>query len=120
VPRAIVHVYNSTSPVQREWVFGADRDGVKAIAVRGAELLQREAAKYPGTDWTFQYSPESFSQTEPDYAVEVCNAVIDVWQPTRSGRASSTAGDGGVGEPEPCSPTRWSGSAAGVGNGAMR
>jgi len=82
VRRAIVHVYNSTSPVQREWVFGADRAGVKAIAVRGAELLQREAAKYPGTDWTFQYSPESFSQTEPEYAVEVVNAVLDVWQPT--------------------------------------
>jgi 2-isopropylmalate synthase len=82
VPRAIVHVYNSTSPVQREWVFGTDRAGVKAIAAQGAELVQREAAKYPGTDWTFQYSPESFSQTEPDYAVEVVNAVIDVWQPT--------------------------------------
>jgi 2-isopropylmalate synthase len=82
VPQAIVHVYNSTSPVQREWVFGADRAGVKAIAVRGAELLKREAAKYPGTQWTFQYSPESFSQTEPDYAVEVVNAVIDIWQPT--------------------------------------
>jgi 2-isopropylmalate synthase len=82
VPRAIVHVYNSTSPVQREWVFGADRAGIKAIAVQGAELVRDEAAKYPGTDWTFQYSPESFSQTEPDYAVEVCNAVLEVWQPT--------------------------------------
>jgi len=82
VHRAIVHVYNSTSPVQREWVFGADQAGVKAIAVRGAELLASEAAKYPGTEWTFQYSPESFSQTEPDYAVEVCNAVLDVWRPT--------------------------------------
>ncbi|MBK5929252.1 2-isopropylmalate synthase [Halochromatium salexigens] len=82
VHRAIVHVYNSTSPVQREWVFGADRAQVKAIAVQGAELVRAEAAKYPGTDWTFQYSPESFSQTEPDYAVEVCNAVLDVWQPT--------------------------------------
>jgi 2-isopropylmalate synthase len=82
VPRAIVHVYNSTSPVQREWVFGADRDGVKAIAGRGAELLVAEAAKYPSTEWTFQYSPESFSQTEPDYAVEVCNAVLDIWRPT--------------------------------------
>ena len=82
VPRAIVHVYNSTSPVQREWVFGRDRDGIRDIAIRGAELLAREAAKYPGTDWTFQYSPESFSQTEPEYAVEVVNAVLDVWQPT--------------------------------------
>jgi 2-isopropylmalate synthase len=82
VQRAIVHVYNSTSPVQREWVFSADRAGVKAIAVQGAELVRDEAAKYPGTAWTFQYSPESFSQTEPDYAVEVCNAVLEVWQPT--------------------------------------
>ncbi|MGB5834070.1 MAG: 2-isopropylmalate synthase [Thiohalocapsa sp.] len=80
-PRAIVHVYNSTSPVQREWVFGAGRDGIKAIAVQGAELIATEAARYPGTDWTFQYSPESFSQTEPDYAIEVCNAVLDVWKP---------------------------------------
>ena len=82
VERAIVHVYNSTSPVQREWVFGADRAGVKRIAVEGAELVRAEAEKYPATAWTFQYSPESFSQTEPDYAVEVCNAVVDVWQPT--------------------------------------
>ncbi|MCF7988801.1 MAG: 2-isopropylmalate synthase, partial [Thiohalocapsa sp.] len=82
VPRAIVHVYNSTSPVQREWVFGSDRDGVKAIAAEGAAMLQAEAAKYPDTDWTFQYSPESFTSTELDYAVDVCNAVLDVWQPT--------------------------------------
>ena len=82
VPRAIVHVYNSTSPVQRERVFGMDREGVKSIARRGAELLAREAARYPATEWTFQYSPESFSSTEPDYAVEICDAVLDVWQPT--------------------------------------
>ncbi len=82
VPRAIVHVYNSTSPVQRDWVFGSDRDGVRAMAARGAELVAAEAARYPGTHWTFQYSPESFSQTEPEYAVEVCQAVLDVWQPT--------------------------------------
>ena len=82
VRRAIVHVYNSTSPVQRERVFGQDRDGIKAIARQGAELVAREAAKYPKTEWVFQYSPESFSSTEIDYAVEVCNAVIDVWRPT--------------------------------------
>jgi len=82
VRRAIVHVYNSTSTIQRERVFGMDRDGIKAIAVRGAQLVKREAARYPQTDWVFQYSPESFTQTEMDYAVEVCNAVIDVWQPT--------------------------------------
>ena len=80
--RAIVHVYNSTSTVQRERVFGQDRDGITAIARNGAEWVKREAAKYPATDWTFQYSPESFSNTEMDYAVEICEAVMDVWQPT--------------------------------------
>lgn len=82
VRRAIVHVYNSTSTVQRERVFQQDREGVKAIAVRGAEWVKREAARYPGTEWVFQYSPESFSNTEMDYAVEVCNAVVGTWQPT--------------------------------------
>ena len=80
--RAVVHVYNSVSTVQRERVFVESREGIKAIAVKGAELLKREAAKHPDTEWVFQYSPESFSNTEWDYAVEVCNAVIDVWQPT--------------------------------------
>jgi len=80
--RAIMHVYNSTSPVQRERVFGLDRDGVINIARQGAAWVKAEAAKYPDTDWTFQYSPESFSSTEPDYAVEVCEAVMDEWQPT--------------------------------------
>jgi 2-isopropylmalate synthase len=78
--RAIVHVYNSTSTVQRERVFGMDMAGILAIARRGAELVRDEAAKYPQTDWTFQYSPESFSNTELDFAVEVCDAVMDVWQ----------------------------------------
>jgi 2-isopropylmalate synthase len=82
VKRAIVHVYNSTSTVQRERVFKRDREGVKGIAAAGAQMLQREAARYPDSEWIFQYSPESFSNTEWDYAVEVCNAVIDVWQPT--------------------------------------
>ena len=80
--RAIVHVYNSTSTVQRERVFGRDREGIKSIAVEGARMLQREAARYPDTEWVFQYSPESFSNTEWDYAVEVCDAVTAVWQPT--------------------------------------
>ena len=82
VHSAIVHVYNSTSPTQREKVFGRSRQGIIEIARDGARLLQREAAKYPDTRWTFQYSPESFSATEPDFAVEICNAVIDVWRPT--------------------------------------
>jgi len=82
VKRAVVHVYNSTSTVQRERVFQDDRDGIKAIAANGARMLKAEAAKYPDTEWVFQYSPESFSNTEWDYAVDVCDAVIDVWQPT--------------------------------------
>ena len=79
--RAVVHVYNSTSRVQREKVYGKDKAEIKEIAIAGAKLLQEYAAKYPETEWVFQYSPESFSQTETDYAVEVCDAVCDVWQP---------------------------------------
>jgi 2-isopropylmalate synthase len=85
--RAIVHVYNSTSPVQRETVFGLDKQGIIDIATRGAEKVQSEAKKYPMTDWTFEYSPESFSSTETDFAIEVCNAVIDVWQPSANNKA---------------------------------
>jgi len=87
VSQAIVHVYNSTSPVQREKVFGLDKQGIIDIAVKGAEKVQQEAKKYPLTEWTFQYSPESFSSTETDFAIEVCNAVIDVWQPTANNKA---------------------------------
>jgi 2-isopropylmalate synthase len=83
VKRAIVHVYNSTSAVQREQVFNASREEVIAIAVNGARMVQDGASRHPETDWTFQYSPESFSGTEPDYAVEVCNAVLDIWRPDR-------------------------------------
>ncbi|MDH5361446.1 MAG: 2-isopropylmalate synthase, partial [Gammaproteobacteria bacterium] len=82
VKQAIVHVYNSTSTIQRERVFAMNRDEITAIAVQGARWLQREAAKYPDTDWRFEYSPESFTGTEMDYAVEICNAVVAVWQPT--------------------------------------
>ncbi|MEM1143427.1 MAG: 2-isopropylmalate synthase [Pseudomonadota bacterium] len=84
IPRAIVHVYNSTSTVQREQVFETGRDGVKTIAVQGARWVQHFAAQNPDTKWTFQYSPESFTGTELDYAVEVCDAVTEVWQPTPS------------------------------------
>lgn len=80
--KAIVHLYNSTSPTQREQVFGLDKTGITAIAVHGAQKVKSEARKYPQTQWSFQYSPESYSGTEVDYAVEVCNAVLDVWQPT--------------------------------------
>ncbi|HEY6094101.1 MAG TPA: 2-isopropylmalate synthase [Gallionellaceae bacterium] len=84
VRRAIVHVYNSTSTVQRERVFGLDRAGITEIARNGAVWLKREAARHPETAWMFQYSPESFSNTEMDFAVEVCEAVMDVWQPTKA------------------------------------
>ncbi len=80
--RAIVHLYNSTSTVQREQVFGLDKEGIKAIAVKGAQTVARLAAEKPETQWVFQYSPESFTGTEMDYAVEVCDAVTAVWQPT--------------------------------------
>ncbi len=82
VRRAIVHVYNSTSTVQREQVFGLDRDGILDIAVRGAELVKACADRHPQTQWIFEYSPESFTGTELDYAVQVCDAVNAVWQPT--------------------------------------
>ena len=85
--RAIMHVYNSTSTVQREKVFGLDKDGIKNIAIDGARIVKQEAKKFPEIQWAFQYSPESFTGTEIDYAVEVCNAVIDVWQPTASNKA---------------------------------
>jgi len=81
VQRAIMHVYNSISPVQRERVFNRDREGIRAIARQGAEWVKREAFLYPETEWVFEYSPESFSSTEIDYAVEVCEAVLNVWQP---------------------------------------
>jgi 2-isopropylmalate synthase len=81
-PRAIVHFYNSTSILQRRVVFRADRAAVKAIATEGARLCVEEAAKYPGTQWRFEYSPESYTGTELEYAVEVCNAVADIVQPT--------------------------------------
>ncbi|MEP3349678.1 MAG: 2-isopropylmalate synthase [Marinomonas sp.] len=80
--KAIVHVYNSTSKTQREQVFRLDKDGIKDIAVKGAQCVKDHAAKHPETEWVFQYSPESFTGTETDYAIEVVDAVADVWQPT--------------------------------------
>ncbi|WP_336366741.1 2-isopropylmalate synthase [Marinobacter sp. C2H3] len=79
--RAIVHVYNSTSTVQREQVFGLDRAGIRDIAVNGARLVKELAAGFPDTEWTFQYSPESFTGTELDFAAEVIDAVTEVWRP---------------------------------------
>ena len=77
---AIVHVYNSTSLAQREQVFRMSKDEIKQIAVDGAKLLL-ELTEKAGADYRFEYSPESFTGTEPEYALEVCNAVLDVWQP---------------------------------------
>jgi len=80
--RAVLHVYNSTSTVQREKVFKTDKAGIIDIAVAGAREVKRCAEAAPETEWVFQYSPESFTGTEMDFAVEVCDAVNDVWQPT--------------------------------------
>ena len=82
-PRAIVHVYNSTSTLQRRVVFNSDEKGIKKIATDGAKEVRDYSEKYPNTDWTFEYSPESFTGTELPYAVEVCNAVNEIWEPTK-------------------------------------
>ena len=80
---AIVHVYNALSPAWREIVFRMSRPEVKQIAVNAAKLLRDEAAKRPDTDWYFEYSPETFSTAELDFSLEVCEAVMDVLQPTK-------------------------------------
>ena len=81
--RAIVHVYNSTSVAQRRVVFRLDRAGIVDIAVRGATEVREHAERNRGTEWVFQYSPESFTGTELDFAVEICDAVNAVWEPSR-------------------------------------
>ena len=85
-PHAIVHLYNSTSVAQREQVFRKDKEEIKKIATDGAKLLKDLAEETEG-NFTFEYSPESFTGTEPEYALEVCNAVLDVWQPTKERKA---------------------------------
>ena len=90
VRRAVMHVYNSTSTVQRQKVFKTGRRGILDIAVAGAEKVRECAertAKADGTEWVYQYSPESFTGTEMDFAVEVCDAVTGVWQPTPERKA---------------------------------
>ncbi|HIY99583.1 MAG TPA: 2-isopropylmalate synthase [Firmicutes bacterium] len=82
----IVHVYNSTSVAQREQVFRKSREEIRKIAVDGARLL-RDLTEQAGADYRFEYSPESFTGTEPEYALEVCNAVLDVWQPSADRKA---------------------------------
>ena len=85
-PKAIVHVYNSTSVAQREQVFKKSKEEILKIAVDGATLLKELADQTEG-NFQFEYSPESFTGTEPEYALEVCNAVLDVWKPTADNKA---------------------------------
>jgi 2-isopropylmalate synthase len=80
--RAIMHLYNSTSTLQRRVVFGLDRPGIIDIAVKGAQWVREHAERQTDTEWVLQYSPESFTGTELDFAVEICDAVNAVWQPT--------------------------------------
>ena len=84
-PHAIIHVYNSTSVAQREQVFTKDKKEIKQIAINGAKLLKKLALETDG-NFSFEYSPESFTGTEVDYALEVVNAVIDVWEPTKENK----------------------------------
>jgi len=83
----IMHLYNSTSTLQRKVVFGLERHGIVEIAVRGAEQIKQLAAAQPETDFTFEYSPESFTGTELDFAQEICEAVLEVWSPTPEHKA---------------------------------
>jgi 2-isopropylmalate synthase len=80
--RATVHFYNATAPVFRRIVFRQDRAATVKLAVDAALLIRELAATQPDTDWVFQYSPETFSSTEPDFALEICEAVVDAWDPT--------------------------------------
>ncbi len=81
-PRAIVHLYNAVSPAWRDVVFKLDKNGVKDIARMGAELLRKHAARFPETDWHFEYSPETFSTAELDFSLEVTEAVMEILEPT--------------------------------------
>lgn len=81
-PRAIVHLYNAVSPAWRDIVFKLNKTGVKAIAVEGATILAEQAARFPETDWHFEYSPETFSTAELEFSLEVCEAVMEVLRPT--------------------------------------
>ena len=80
--KAVVHLYNSTSFAQRQQVFRMNEDEITEIAVTGAKLIKEIAKEYPGTEFQYEYSPESFTGTEPEFALRVCNAVIDIWEPT--------------------------------------
>ena len=80
--KAIIHVYNSTSPMQREITFGMTKDEIKQIAIEGVKLVKKLLPELPDTEVQLEYSPESFSDTEVEYALEVCEAVMDAWEPT--------------------------------------
>ena len=80
--KAVIHLYNSTSTLQRRTVFNMNREEITALGVEGATIIKNEAAKYPGTEFRFEYSPESFTGTELDFAIQICEAIMDVWQPT--------------------------------------
>ncbi|MES1189495.1 MAG: 2-isopropylmalate synthase [Steroidobacter sp.] len=86
-PRAILHFYNATSDVFRRVVFNQDKPATVKLAVNAATLIRQLAAEQPETQWQFEYSPETFSATEVDFALEVCEAVLDVWQPTPQHKA---------------------------------
>ena len=80
--RVIMHLYNPTAPLFRRVVYGKDKPGIVEIAVAGTRLCKECAAEQPGTDWRYEYSPETFTMTELDFAKEICEAVMDVWEPT--------------------------------------
>lgn len=84
--KAIVHLYNSTNPTQRRVVFQKSKQEILDLAVQGAKHIHKRIQDYPSTKWIFEYSPESFSATELDYAIEVCNAVMDVFKPTKDNK----------------------------------
>ena len=80
--QAMVHLYNACAPAFRKIVFNMSKDEVKQIAIEGTRLVKQFTAEHPETQWRYEYSPEVFSTTEPEFALEVCHAVMDVWQPT--------------------------------------
>src|SRR5690554_2579287 len=79
--QAIIHLYNACAPAFRKIVFNMSRDEVKQIAIDGTRWVMENMARHPETDWYYEYSPEVFSTTEPEFALDVCNAVTEVWQP---------------------------------------
>src|SRR5690606_13373971 len=80
--RAIIHLYNACAPAFRKIVFGMSKEEIKEIALSGTRTVMAEMAKHPETEWRYEYSPEVFSTTEPEFALDVCNAVTEIWKPT--------------------------------------